>query len=70
MIPSLFLEGPEQARRRAALMVSDLLPPGLKLVFCGNNPSLASGRGEKSAQQDAPSRHLPTLTTTHKGQEP
>ena len=25
-------------------MVSDLLRPGLKLVFCGYNPSLASGR--------------------------
>ncbi len=25
-------------------MVSDLLEPGLKLVFCGYNPSLASGR--------------------------
>ncbi len=24
-------------------MVSDLLVPGLKLVFCGYNPSLASG---------------------------
>jgi hypothetical protein len=44
MIPSLLLEGPEQARRQAALMVSDLLQPGLKLVFCGYNPSLGSGR--------------------------
>ena len=25
-------------------MASDLLRPGLKLVFCGYNPSLASGR--------------------------
>jgi len=25
-------------------MTADLLGPGLKLVFCGYNPSLASGR--------------------------
>lgn len=50
MVPSLLLEGPEQARRQAALMVSDLLQPGLKLVFCGYNHRLDRDVAEHSAR--------------------
>ena len=42
--PSLIRKVGAASSEKATPVTSDLLRPGLKLVFCGYNPSLASGR--------------------------